>query len=122
MAFSRRFLHLLVVLLSISPGSLFLSAANAQYSRLCFNVPRITACIAGRFREYWEQNGNLGVFGYPISTAPIRQTPVGTFLVQEFERNRFELHPEKQRPYDVLLGRLGDIRLKQQGRDLFSFP
>src|SRR6185312_3481737 len=36
------------------------------------------------------------------------------------ERNRFELHPEKSRPYDVLLGRLGDERLQQLGRDCQS--
>jgi len=39
-----------------------------------------------------------------------------------FERNRFELHPENARPYDVLLGRLGDDRLKQLGRDWQTLP
>ena len=96
--------------------------AVAQSSPLCFNVPGITNCIEGRFREYWEQNGGLAVFGYPISAAAQQQTPEGTFLTQYFERNRFEYHPEKARPYDVLLGRLGDDRLKQQGRNWFSFP
>src|SRR5206468_2253535 len=38
------------------------------------------------------------------------------YLTQWFERNRFELHPENARPYDVLLGRLGDDRLRQLGR------
>ena len=43
--------------------------------------------------------------------------------VQRFERNRLELHPENQRPYDVLLGRLGADRLAQQGRDWYAeFP
>ncbi len=37
------------------------------------------------------------------------------------ERNRFEIHPENQAPYDVLLGRLGDDRLRQQGRDWQTF-
>jgi hypothetical protein len=37
--------------------------------------------------------------------------------VQWFARNRLELHPENRPPYDVLLGRLGDVRLAQQGRD-----
>jgi len=94
----------------------------AQGDQLCFNVPGISNCIEGRFREYWVQNGGLPVFGYPVSPATMQQTAEGTFLTQYFERNRFELHPETARPYDVLLGRLGDDRLKQQGRDWFTFP
>ncbi len=39
-----------------------------------------------------------------------------------FERNSFELHPEKARPYDVLLGRLGDVRLQQDGRHWANLP
>ncbi len=97
-------------------------SSSAQSGQLCFNVPGITNCIEGRFREYWEQNGGLSVFGYPISSATVQQTAEGSFLTQYFERNRFELHPEKARPYDVLLGRLGDDRLKQQGRSWFAFP
>ena len=30
-----------------------------------------------------------------------------TYTVQYFERNRFELHPEKAAPYEVELGLLG---------------
>ena len=56
---------------------------------LCFSVPGISNCIDGRFREYWEQNGGLAVFGYPISPAQQQQTAEGTFLTQSFERNRF---------------------------------
>ncbi len=32
--------------------------------------------------------------------------------VQYFERARMELHPENQRPYDVLLGLLGNEALQ----------
>ena len=113
----------LIVLTILSAAMLFVpQASNAQLSRLCFDAPGITDCIEGRFREYWEQNGGLAVFGYPISPAAMQQTAEGSFLTQYFERNRFELHPENARPYDVLLGRLGDDRLKQQGRDWFGFP
>jgi len=108
---------ILVALVGIPVGPL-----SAQ-DRLCFpSVPGITNCIEGRFREYWEQNGGLPVFGYPITAAEQQQTAEGTFLTQVFERNRFELHPENARPYDVLLGRLGDDRLKQLGRDWQTFP
>jgi hypothetical protein len=96
--------------------------AQAQNARRCFeDVPGITNCIEGRFREYWEQNGGLPVFGYPITAAVVERTAEGEFLTQYFERNRFELHPQKSRPYDVLLGRLGDDRLQQQGRDWRGF-
>jgi hypothetical protein len=42
--------------------------------------------------------------------------------MQQFERNRLELHPNNAAPYDVQLGRLGADRLQQQGRDWFTFP
>jgi hypothetical protein len=98
------------------------STAQAQGQRCFADVPGITHCIEGRFREYWEQNGGLAVFGYPISAATQQTSSEGTFLTQVFERNSFELHPEKARPYDVLLGRLGDVRLKQQGRNWETLP
>src|SRR3712207_7114943 len=47
-----------------------------------------------------------------------QQTPEGRFTVQYFERQRFELHPEKPRPYDVLLGRLGDERSEEHTSEL----
>jgi hypothetical protein len=98
------------------------SSASAQAGRLCFNVPAITNCIEGRFREYWEQNGGLPVFGYPTTPAANTRTGEGTFLTQTFERNTFELHPEKPRPYDVLLGRLGDAILRSQGTIWQTLP
>ena len=117
-----RRVYLLVSALLLTVGLFSPHQAAAQDGPLCFDVPGITDCIEGRFHEYWAQNGGLQVFGYPISPATMQQTAEGTFLTQYFERNRFELHPEKARPYDVLLGRLGDDRLKQQGRDWFGFP
>ncbi|MBX6342844.1 MAG: CAP domain-containing protein, partial [Thermomicrobiaceae bacterium] len=47
--------------------------------------------------------GGLPIFGYPISE-PFEQ---GGRLVQYFERNRFELHPELPPEYQVLPTRLG---------------
>lgn len=119
-----RLLRLRLLVISVVALAALLSPRTlvAQGDQLCFNVPGISNCIEGRFREYWVQNGGLPVFGYPISPATMQQTAEGTFLTQYFERNRFELHPETARPYDVLLGRLGDDRLKQQGRDWFTFP
>ncbi len=105
------------LLLAALPGALPLRAQHDQY---CF--PETGHCIGGRIRAYWEANGGLTVFGYPISPqheAWIEGTP---YQVQWFERNRLELHPQNPPPYDVLLGRLGTDRLEQQGRDWFAFP
>ena len=96
--------------------------ARPVQPRLCFDVPGVANCVDGRFQAYWEQNGSLPVFGYPTSPTAPRQTAEGTFETQSFERNRFELHPETPAPYDVLLGRLGDERLRRLGRDWRTFP
>jgi hypothetical protein len=94
--------------------------AHAQTEQRCF--PETSQCISGRIREFWEQNGGLPVFGFPTTDQHEELVEGKPFQVQWFERNRLELHPENQRPYDVLLGRLGVDRLAQQGRDWFTFP
>lgn len=106
-------------LLALLALSLMLSLpTQAQDEQICFrNVPGIGSCISGRFYQYWRQNGGLAIFGYPLTSEFQQTTPEGTFSVQYFERQRFEYHPEKPRPYDVLLGRLGDEILQRQGRD-----
>ena len=93
---------------------------SAQTDQRCF--PETNQCISGRIREFWEQNGGLPVFGFPTGPQQEIQIEGKPFQAQLFERNRLELHPENQRPYDVLLGRLGADRLAQQGRDPFTFP
>jgi len=99
--------------------SLALSPIAAQGDQRCF--PETGQCISGRIRAFWEQNGGLPVFGSPTGPQGEIQIEGKPFQAQLFERNRLELHPENQRPYDVLLGRLGADRLAQQGRDPFSF-
>src|SRR4030095_7188058 len=92
----------------------------AQNDLRCF--PETNQCIAGRIREFWQQNGGLPVFGFPIGPQHAEQVEGQRLQVQQFERNRLELHPENARPYDVLLGRVGADRLSQQGRDWRTFP
>ncbi len=113
----RRFALSCFIVLALTSISFFPPSTAAQTGRVCFtDVPRITNCIEGRFREFWEQNGGLLVFGYPITAATNeRNRDTGqTYLTQWFERARFELHPGNPRPYDVLLGRLGEDRLLQK--------
>jgi hypothetical protein len=66
--------------------------------------------IAAELRGYWERNGGIPVFGYPLSE-PFQERSASdgkTYLVQYFERNRLEYHPENRgTPYEVLLGLLG---------------
>ncbi len=81
-------------------------------------------CITGRFDQYWSANGGLAVFGLPLTPASKQRTGEGstTYLVQVFERARFELHPHDPKPYDVQLSRLGVDTLAAQGRDWQAFP
>ncbi|HEY0071559.1 MAG TPA: 6-bladed beta-propeller, partial [Chloroflexia bacterium] len=92
----------------------------AQTDRKCFSQTGF--CISGRLLAFWEQNGGLPIFGFPIT--PQHEEMVGgkPFQVQWFERNRLELHPENAPPYDVLPGRSGVDSLDQQGRNQSQFP
>src|SRR3712207_59718 len=116
----RCFVLVSLLVLILAPRSLT-HAAQVGDER-CF--PETKQCIRGRFLEYWEQNGGLAVFGYPISEASnqVNRDTGKTYLTQWFERNRFELHPENARPYDVLLGRLGEDRLLQQAINWRTLP
>jgi hypothetical protein len=70
------------------------------------------------FKNYWLQHGGLAIYGYPISEEFEEVNPDDgkTYVVQYFERNRFEYHPEnKGTQYEVLLGLLGNSLLKEKG-------
>jgi hypothetical protein len=61
--------------------------------------------VCGKFLDYWQAHGGLMQQGYPISSAfpEVSDIDGKTYTVQYFERAVFELHPENQPPYDVLL-------------------
>ncbi|NJP05083.1 MAG: cellulase family glycosylhydrolase [Chloroflexaceae bacterium] len=103
---------LLLMLVSLT----LVPAAPAQAEPRCFPeaAPVIVDCIDGRLRTFWEEQGGLPVFGYPLSPAREQETDNGTITVQLFERARLEVHPENAPPYDVLLGRLGADDLAQR--------
>ena len=75
------------------------------------------ASLSGRFLEFWQTNGGLPVFGYPLGAPDVAQP-----FSQNLERARFELHAENAAPYDVLLGRLGIEALQARGQDWRAFP
>jgi beta propeller repeat protein len=62
------------------------------------------------FKEFWEANGGLELFGFPI-TGEFNE---GGRTVQYFERARFEFDPESETG-DVSLGLLGRESLQQRG-------
>lgn len=73
--------------------------------------------LRGVFYNYWVANGGLAVFGFP-KTEQFVETNRNNgqqYIVQYFERNRFEYHPENAgSPYEVLLGQLGLESLETQ--------
>ncbi len=105
---------LAAVVTLLAPASM-----QAQADTLCFEESEF--CIEGRIREFWEANGALPVFGLPITPQREELIEGQPRTVQWFERNRLELHPENERPYDVLVGRLGVDTLEQQGRNWQEF-
>ena len=106
-----RITRLLLLLALIIPLGCMPQASSAQNNGRLF--PETGYIVQGRFLDYWEEQGGLPIFGYPVSP----QLWEDGRLVQYFERNRFELHPDKAAPFDVLIGLLGKERLAAQGRD-----
>jgi hypothetical protein len=74
--------------------------------------------LRGGFRTYWYNNGGLPVFGFPISERikERSETDGQTYLVQYFERNRMEWHPELEgTEFEILLGHLAREILIDRG-------
>jgi hypothetical protein len=81
----------------------------------CFNETGY--CIQGAILDYWERNGGLPVFGYPIAPVNIETIDGWSGPVQWFQRDRLEDHGAQ----GVLAGRLGADLLELQGRPWFTF-
>jgi peptide/nickel transport system substrate-binding protein len=78
--------------------------------------PETGHSVSGKILEYWNRYGGLQQFGFPLSEQfqEVSAADGKTYTVQYFERNRFELHPEKAAPYEVELGLLGVEQYKAQ--------
>jgi uncharacterized protein YkwD len=74
----------------ISQGSQFDSVAPFASTPTRAYIKETSHALADPFLSYWNKNGNVGLFGYPISEA-IQQDGM---TVQWFERARMEYHPE----------------------------
>ncbi len=71
--------------------------------------------LTNGFKRYWEQNGGLAIFGFPVSEEISEVNPADgkSYQVQWFERARFEYHPEfAGTKNEILLGLLGSQWLK----------
>ena len=78
----------------------------AQVSRVvpAIYFPETGHSLAGRFLTFWQNDGGLPVFGYPLTD----ELTENGYTVQYFERQRFEYHPEFEgTPYVVELGLTG---------------
>lgn len=63
------------------------------------------------FLKFFRENGGVYIFGYPITQEVVEDGKV----VQYFQRARFEYHPQHAGTrYEVQLGLLGDINLRQR--------
>ena len=83
--------------------------------------PETGRSLDGTFLTFWEKSGGLPVFGYPLTNARVEVNPDDgrEYIVQYFERQRFEYHPENAgTPYAVQLGRLGVLDAEK--RDLLD--
>ena len=100
MNLSIRAALLLALLFSVA------APAAAQERTRCFRETGF--CVSGRILDYWERNGGLPIFGYPIGEQYIDTVEPGpnswTGPVQWFERDRLEDHSNQG--LGVLAGRL----------------
>ncbi|HWQ12487.1 MAG TPA: hypothetical protein VNL77_06800 [Roseiflexaceae bacterium] len=89
-------LLLFVLALSAPPAA----PASAQSDLRYF--PETGHYLRGAFRQFWERNGGLALFGFPITEEYFRSDGR---IVQYFQRARFEL--ASANPVVVELGQLG---------------
>lgn len=80
--------------------------------------------LSGKFYKYWTEHGGLAMHGYPITEPAIELSTNGKeYLVQWFERSRFELHTENSgSEYEVLLGMLGKQSSEKKGYPYGWYP
>jgi hypothetical protein len=99
---------------------LFFTPSHAQTNdERCFDATN--QCISGPIRDYWEANGGLSVFGYPITPQRIETVEGRTLPVQWFERDRLEIQQDEPQYGRVTAGRLGARYLELIGRPWETF-
>ncbi|MFL5733798.1 MAG: glycosyl hydrolase family 18 protein [Chloroflexia bacterium] len=94
----------------VTEGRAFPPAGDLLIGPDVVYFPQVAHTLGGPFLRYWQGNGGLAQFGFPISepVLELSDTDGETYAVQYMQRARFEFHPEYQgTPAEVLLGLLG---------------
>lgn len=81
--------------------------------------------LSSKFKQYWDTHGGLFVHGFPITEPQMEKSPTDgkTYMVQWFERSRFELHPENAGTHsELLLGLLGRQLSEKKGYPFGWYP
>jgi N-acetyl-anhydromuramyl-L-alanine amidase AmpD len=77
------------------PFDAIVAALNAPSAAQSHLFTETNQSVAADFYAYWQANGGLPTFGYPIRAEKDMTLPNGqTIRVQSFERARFERHPD----------------------------
>jgi hypothetical protein len=114
----KRLMTLMLLAIGLATSLSSIPTASAATGERCFRETGY--CISGAIRTYWERNGGLKVFGYPIAPLQTEKNNDGwTGPTQWFERDRLEDHANEG--YGVLAGRLGVRMLELQGKSWESF-
>ena len=112
----KRYFVALLAAVVVLGGLLGTAPASAAQRNRCF--PETGHCVSGAILDYWERNGGLAVFGYPIDELRIETNEGWSGPTQWFQRDRLEDHGR----IGVLAGRLGAQLLELQGRPWETFP
>ncbi len=107
---------ILALLAAVSLALAMLAPADAAPRTRCF--AQTGFCIASPILDYWERNGGLQRFGYPLSAVRTESAEGWTGPIQWFERTRLEDHGVN----GVMAGRVGVLFLLTEGRLWESFP
>jgi hypothetical protein len=86
------------------------AVSNNQYRRF---YPETGHVLSYAFLNYYDANGGLDIFGYPITEFTIENGRI----VQYFQRAKMEWHPELSGDQRVQLGDLGQLRFQRGGGD-----
>lgn len=73
--------------------------------------PETGHTLSYAFLSFYNQNGGLDIFGYPISEPLVENGRI----VQYFQRTRLEWHPERPRGDRVVVGGLGLVYIQKFG-------
>ena len=115
----HRIIMVFTLLIVLFSGTVTTPTPTVHAAEQCFTETGY--CIDGRIAEFWNKQGGLSVFGFPIGPAETITVDGKLITQQNFERQRIEYHPSNAKPYDILLGRLGADVLAGQGRDWYAF-